>query len=185
MKKNLFMVAAVALMALVLFAVLITYTKSIWFGILAGLAIAMAGIFIFTKDALMRKRTAVFGLALVVLFCIFNYGFLDNTIITRTLNNSRPDMLTSIESQIGDLQQQLSQMETGDTTDPSGSNEDQKSKEDLENLLKKLESQLLRLYLPFFMQVVNSAAADIRFRAVCTALAHRLLTRCQAGLRLR
>lgn len=131
----------IAPMALVLFSVLITYTKSIWFGILAGLVIAMVGIFIFAKDALMRKRTAVFGLALVVLFCIFNYGFLDNTIVTRTLNNSRPDMLTSIESQIGDLQQQLSQMETGDPTDPSGSNEEQKSKEDLENLLKKLESQ--------------------------------------------
>ncbi len=131
----------IAPMALVFFAILITYTKSIWFGILAGVFLAMAGIFIFAKDALMRKRTAAFGLVLVVLFCIFNYGFLDNTIVTRARNSSRPDILSSIESQIGDLQQQLSQKETEEATDPSGSHENQKDKESLEDLLEKLETQ--------------------------------------------
>lgn len=132
-----------AAMALVMFAVLITYTKSIWFGILAGLIIAMVGIAVFNKNTLMRKRTAVFGLALVVFFCIFNYGFLDNTIVTRTLNNVRPDMLTSIESQISDLQQQLNQLEAEDSTNPSDSSENDlsSSAEDLENQIKKLESQ--------------------------------------------
>ena len=133
--------AILAPLALVLFAVLITYTKSIWFGILMGLIVAMVGIVVFQRYALTRKRVAAFGLALVVFFCIFNFGFLGNTIITRTLNNARPDMLTSIESQIGDLQQQLSQLESDNPSDPSGSDEDLKNKETLENLLKKLESQ--------------------------------------------
>jgi hypothetical protein len=131
--------------ALVEFAVLITYTKSIWFGVLAALIVAIIGIIVFTKDALARKRTALFSLALVVLFCVFNYGFLDNTIVTRTLNNARPNMLTSIESQIADLQQQLGNFETEDSTGLSNPNENDpskpNSKEDLENLLKKLESQ--------------------------------------------
>lgn len=135
----------VAVTALVLFAVLITYTKSIWFGLLTGLIVAIAGIALFAKDAFTRKRTAIFSLALVVFFCIFNYGFLDNTIVTRTLNNVHPNMLTSIESQIGNLQQQLNQLETGNPTDSSELNENDSSKpsdkEDLENLLKKLESQ--------------------------------------------
>ena len=130
-----------AAMALVLFAVLITYTKSIWFGILAGLVVAMVGIVIFTRDALVRKRTAVFGVALIVFFAIFNFGFLDNTIITRTLNNVRPDMLSSIESQIDDLQQQLSQSEAEDPADSSLHDEELNNKEQIEDLLEKLERQ--------------------------------------------
>ena len=133
-----------AAMALVMFAILITYTKSIWFGVLAGLAVALLGILIFAANALVRKRVAVFTLAIVVCFVVFNFGFLNNTIITRTLNSARPDRIASLESQITDLQQQLSQMEKEDTsteTAPTGQTSTPLTKEEIASQLQELESK--------------------------------------------
>lgn len=106
-----------AALALVLFAVLITYTKSIWFGVLAGLAVAVLGILLTGKTPAAKKRTLVFCLALVLLFCLFNFGFLHNTVISRAFSGVRVNNLSSIDTQIADLQQQLSQIPT-DATDP-------------------------------------------------------------------
>ena len=124
-------------LALVLFSILITYTKSIWYGALAGLAVAMAGILIFLKDGKLRKQILGFGLAVVLFFCLFNFGFLHNTVISRSLNSSRPSSLSSIDEQIASLQSQLDSMQH-DPTDPSMDNE---AWEKLQNQLESLTSQ--------------------------------------------
>ena len=122
----------------VLFAILITYTKSIWFGILAGLVLAILGILIFSRDKAVKKRTLAFLGAFVLLFCVFNFGFLNNTVITRTLNSARPDSLADLDAQIADLQNQLDHLQD-DPSDPSDPNGD--SSDELEQLLKELESR--------------------------------------------
>ena len=94
-------------LALVLFAILITYTKSIWYGVLAGILVAIAGILIFAKTKLCRKHVLCFGLCLMLLFCIFNFACLDNTVISRALNSARPQSLSDIDQQIASLQSQL------------------------------------------------------------------------------
>lgn len=124
-------------LALVLFAILITYTKSIWYGILAGLLVAMAGILIFQKDKLTRKQILAFGLALVVFFCIFNFGFLHNTVISRSLNSARPDSLSGIDQQIADLRSQLDSMQL----DPSNPSMDDETWEKLQDQLESLTHQ--------------------------------------------
>ena len=128
-----------ALLIPMLFAVLITYTKSIWFGILAGLILAVAGILIFSRDAGTKKRAAIFSLAFLVLFCVFNYGFLNNTIITRTLNTTNPTSIEDLDSQVADLQAQLDKIQSGES-DPSGSGNNKKP-EEIEQMLKDLENQ--------------------------------------------
>lgn len=120
-----------AALALVLFAILITYTKSIWFGVAAGLAVAGLGILIFCKDTRLRKRVLAFGGACVLLFCLFNFGFLHNTVITRTFSGIRISFLSSIDTQIANLQQQLSEIATD-------ANEDA---EELSDQLKWLQEQ--------------------------------------------
>lgn len=120
-------------LAPIFFAVLITYTKSIWFGIVAGLAVAVAGILIFTRDNAVRKRTGIFCLVLTVLFCVFNFGFLKNTVISRTLNSARPDSIADLDAQIADLQSQLN-----NPSDPSHPEEDDDT---ISQLLKELESR--------------------------------------------
>lgn len=115
----------------ILFAVLITYTKSIWFGVAAGLIVAGLGILIFCKDARLRKRVPAFGGACVLLFCLFNFGFLHNTIISRTFSGIQLGNLSNIDTQIADLQLQLSQMAT-DTDEDT---------EELSDQLKRLQEQ--------------------------------------------
>ena len=98
-------------LALTLFAVMITYTKSIWYGILAGVVLAIAGILIFRREKGGRRQVLTFALALAVLFCVFNFGFLNNTVITRAMNSARPGTSASLDEQIASLQSQLNGME--------------------------------------------------------------------------
>ena len=124
-------------LALVLFAILITYTKSIWYGILAGLLVAMAGTLIFLKDKISKKQLLAFGLALVVFFCIFNFGCLNNTVISRSLNSARPESLSGIDEQIAELRSQLDSMQYH-PSDPSMDDEAwQKLQEELESLTQQ------------------------------------------------
>lgn len=133
-----------AALALSLFAVLITYTKSIWYGILAGIALAILGILLCCKDATMRKRVLVFGGALVLLFSLFNFVCLDNTVLSRAFNVARADSLSSLDAQIADLQQQLSQMQPDDPSDPSGPSDPNgnDAAEDLAQQIEKLQHQM-------------------------------------------
>lgn len=115
----------------VLFAVLITYTKSIWFGVAAGLIVTGAGILLCCKDTRLRKRVLAFGGACVLLFCLFNFGFLNNTVITRAFSGIRIHKLSNIDDRIADLQQQLSELPT-DATDAD-------AKEDADHISDRLE----------------------------------------------
>ena len=128
---------ALPALALVLFAILITYTKSIWYGTLAGLAVAILGIMIFPEHTKRRKQILCFGLALVLLFCVFNFGFLNNTVVTRALNNARPDSLSDIDQQIASVQSQLDSMQVPDPANPSTG----ASWEDLQKQLQDLANQ--------------------------------------------
>ena len=121
-------------LALILFAVLITYTKSIWYGILAGVLVAMAGILIFLKNKADKKHILSFGLALALLFCLFNFACLNNTVISRALNSARPSSLSDIDQQIASLQEQLDSMQS----DPS---QYDSAWEDLQEQLEDLASQ--------------------------------------------
>ena len=121
-------------LALVLFATLITYTKSIWYGVLAGLVVAIAGILIFLKNSADKKPILCFSLAFVLLFCFFNFACLDNTIISRSLNSARPSSLSEIDKQIASVQSQLDNMQGGeDSSNPDW--------EKLQDQLEDLTSQ--------------------------------------------
>lgn len=127
-------------LAPMLFGVLVTYTKSIWFGILAGLVVAVIGFCIFSKECAAKKRAGVFLLVMSVLFCLFNTGVLHNTIITRTLNISTSTNINKIDSQIADLQAQMDKIQSDATnpTDPVSPTEPTESP-DLDKLAQKLE----------------------------------------------
>ncbi len=133
-----------AALALSLFAVLITYTKSIWYGILAGIALAMLGILLCCKAAAVRKRVLVFGGALVLLFSLFNFVCLDNTVLSRAFNVARADSLSSLDAQIADLQQQLNQLQPDDPSNPSGPSDPNgnDAAEDLAQQIEKLQHQM-------------------------------------------
>ena len=101
-----------------LFGVLVTYTKSIWFGILAGLIVMVLGFCWRSKDSAAKKRAGLFLLVMTLLFCLFNNGILHNTIITRTLNLSSTQNIEKIDSQIADLQAQVDKIQQ-DATEPT------------------------------------------------------------------
>lgn len=124
-------------LAPMLFGVLVTYTKSIWFGILAGLLVAVVGFCVCCKDPSVKKRAGAFLLVLFLLFCLFNTGVLHNTIITRTLNITTPTHINQINSQIADIQAQLDKIQADATapTEPIAPTETP----DLNKLAQKLE----------------------------------------------
>ena len=136
-KKRLWPYFALAPM---LFGVLVTYTKSIWFGILAGLLVTVVGYCICFKDKSAKKRAGAFLLVLFVLFCLFNNGILHNTIITRTLNITTPTQIDKINTQIADLQAQMDKIQSDATspTDPVDPTEPTEAP-DLDKLAQKLE----------------------------------------------
>lgn len=123
----------IAALGLSLFSVLITYTKSIWFGVLAGVLVGILGIVIFFRDAAVRRRMFSFAGAFVVLFCVFNYGILNNTIISRTLNTIHSGTVVELDAQIEDLQNQLNDA----TSNPSDENAPNMG--EIEQLLEKLQ----------------------------------------------
>lgn len=123
-----------------LFGVLVTYTKSIWFGILAGLAVAVLGFVICAKDSGAKKRAGAFLLVMTALFFLFNNGILHNTIITRTLNITTSAHIEKIDSQIADLQAQLDKLQAEATkpTDPTAPSEPVETL-DVDKLTEQLE----------------------------------------------
>ena len=129
-------------LAPMLFGVLVTYTKSIWFGILAGLLVAVIGFCIFHKDAAVKKRAGVFFLVMAVLFVLFNNGILHNTIVTRVMNITTSTHIEKIDSQIADIQTQVDKIQstvTEPTTPPTPPTAATKPPE-LDKLVEKLES---------------------------------------------
>ncbi len=100
------------------FAICVTYTKSIWFGYLAGLFICFIGCLIFAGEKSKRLRIgATFVLSLLIIV-VLNSTVFNNTIYERALNT------VSADNSIEILQQEL------------GNVEDDKVKEELSNKLK-------------------------------------------------
>lgn len=127
-------------LAPMLFGVLITYTKSIWFGILAGLVVAALGFVSCSKDRAAKKRAGAFLLAGTALFFLFNNGALNNTIITRTLNLS--NQIEDIDSQIADIHAQMDKLQADATkpTDPAATEPTRPEQTpDLDKLAQQLE----------------------------------------------
>lgn len=100
------------------FAICVTYTKSIWFGYLAGLFICFIGCLIFAGEKRKRLRVgATFVLSLLIIV-VLNSTVFNNTIYERALNT------VGAYNSIGVLQQELENAE------------DDKTKEELSNKLK-------------------------------------------------
>ena len=128
-------------LAPMLFGVLVTYTKSIWFGILAGLVVAAVGFVICSGERAAKKRAGSFLLVMTVMFCLFNNGILHNTIITRTLNITTPTHIEKLDTQIADLQSQMDKLQADATkpTDPTAPTEPEE-KPDMDKLTEQLEN---------------------------------------------
>lgn len=92
-------------LAIFIFAICVTYTKSIWFGFVAGLVLYLGGCMIFKKDNVFRLRCAISAAIAVVMIIVFNFTVFSNTIYERAFNTV--DTNQSIEL----LQQELDKLE--------------------------------------------------------------------------
>lgn len=70
-----------------LFAICTTFTKSIWFGFAAGLAVSLFGVFLFCKDKKVRIRCIVVFLFIAVSIVLLNFAVFENKIYTRAMHS--------------------------------------------------------------------------------------------------
>lgn len=104
---NKFSIRTVLEFALVLFSILITYTKSIWFGVFAGLIVLFITSILFSKKKTIKLNTLASLGTFISLFLIFNFCFLNNTIISRINNTVDSDASLEIEQQILEMESLL------------------------------------------------------------------------------
>ncbi len=129
----------------ILFALLVTYTKSIWFGVLAGLFLVLLGL-VLSFDSRQKKRLLAFLGATVVLTIIAN-ACLGGTIFTRAANG-----LISNQQELLNRYEQLSKppvstdpSSPSDPTEPTGSDDSSAGQEDLiKDLLGTYQANQLR-----------------------------------------
>lgn len=104
-----------------IFAICATYTKSIWFGFLAGLVLYLGGCAVFKKDNTLRLRCLfTFGIT-VVMIVTLNFVAFSNTIYERTFNT------VNTTQSIEQIQQEI---------DSLGGEENTDKLEELQNKLK-------------------------------------------------
>lgn len=96
---------AVLSLVLFTFAMCATFTKSIWFGYLLGLAVYLVPAVIFGKDRRIRCRGALVLVMALSVIVILNYAAFGNAVFQRAFNTVRS------EESIADLQEQLKGME--------------------------------------------------------------------------
>lgn len=94
-----------------IFAICVTYTKSIWFGFALGFIVYLIPAAIIQIDKGVRKRCLVTGLAAVMTVLSLNYLVFDNSIFTRVMNTART------QEEIQQLQERLEAM-AGTVTEP-------------------------------------------------------------------
>lgn len=92
-------------LVLLTFAICTTFTKSIWFGYLFGLAVYLIPIIVLEKDRQTRLRGVLLLFLALLVIVILNYSVFGNTIFQRAFNTIRT------EESIADLQEQLKEME--------------------------------------------------------------------------
>lgn len=86
------------------FAVCVTYTKSIWFGYVAGLFIYIISGIVAKKEKIQRLRRIIsLGIAIVIIF-VLNFAVFGNTLFDRALNTMRSS------EYIEEMQQQMNEM---------------------------------------------------------------------------
>lgn len=101
---------------LVVFSILITYTKSIWLGCLAGLLYVFVGALFFTKkQAAIKKRIIICVVMFLSSVFIFNYMCLDNTIFSRMFNSFSSD--TASEQRQQELLERIKELESSEGVD--------------------------------------------------------------------
>lgn len=66
-------------------AILVTFTRSIWFGVLIGLAISSIGCWIFVEDRDIKRRLLMKLLLLCTLITVINFSIFENQIFIRAL----------------------------------------------------------------------------------------------------
>lgn len=117
-------------LALFILAICITYTKSIWFGFIIGLAIYVLSALFVGKDKKLRLRLLSIGAVSLALVVVFNYAVFNNTIFQRAFNTVQSK--SSLEEQEADLKSKYEQLE----------GLDEKEKELLLNEIRKIENAI-------------------------------------------
>lgn len=106
---------------LVIFAILITYTKSIWFGCLGAVLVVMAGLLMFEKDRTAKRRGLVGGALMLAMIVVFNCVCLNNTIFTRAMNGifpSQSGQTNDLDVKYEQLKAQIAELEAkGESAD--------------------------------------------------------------------
>lgn len=73
------------------FALCITYTKSIWFGYVAGLFLFLVAGVILNKDKKMKIKSGLALIIAVLMIVVLNFAVLNNTVFERTFNTVRSE----------------------------------------------------------------------------------------------
>lgn len=84
---------------LFVFALCVTYTKSIWFGFVLGLGVYLVLVVLLSRNPLLRKRCASVAMAILLFITGLNFTIFDNSIFSRVYNTVRT------EESIGQLEE--------------------------------------------------------------------------------
>jgi len=95
-------------LALFLFALCVTYTKSIWFGFVAGFLLCLIPTALLTKEKVLRLRCLAVLLFAVLFVALLNFTVFGGTVFSRAFNTVRPD------TSIADLREELENLSTDD-----------------------------------------------------------------------
>ena len=95
--------------AVTVFALLITYTKSIWFGCFGTLLAALLIAALLYKPRVLRRRAALLFAAVIVLVVGYNSLCLGNTVFTRALHHFSAGQSVSLQDQYDQLMEQIRQ----------------------------------------------------------------------------
>ena len=119
-------------LALLTFAICVTYTKSIWFGYVLGLLLYLVPCIFIKKET--RINSAVALTVAISLIVVFNYTVFDNTIFSRAFNTARTsESISQLQSQLEQMQSEPTDSSDAQSSKPSYTEED---KHKLENQIK-------------------------------------------------
>ena len=89
---------------LFVFAICVTYTKSIWFGFIFGSVVYLVPVLFSKQNKKLRKCALLVGISILLTVTTLNYTVFDNTIFTRVLNiGSTQVTIESLEDELDKL----------------------------------------------------------------------------------
>ncbi|MBO5321494.1 MAG: O-antigen ligase family protein [Clostridia bacterium] len=129
-------------LAVFLYAICITYTKSIWLGYATGIAIYLIGS-LFVRS----NKTHKYRLASVICFMIsvtvaLNYVAFNNTIFQRLINSAPSANSTTEMQKVQDLYEKLNEINEHDSDGDELNEDSQKEKEKLLSEIKEKENAI-------------------------------------------